>query len=206
MQRFVDDRPIRARRVSPAERLARWCRRNPVVAALVGLAAVLLCLVATVSSVGYVRTSAALGRERSALARERAALTGERTARQKAVDNLYHAEVGEARALRTARVGGYRGKVLNLLGRAARLDTPERDPGELRREASAGLGDFAGLEPMVLRDFGKQSTAMAIHPRSEWVAVGLADGTVRLYDPATGRERVRLAEPHAARHGHGRHA
>ncbi len=78
---------------------------------------------------------------------------------------------------------GYRGKVFSLLGRAARLDTPERDPGELRREASAGLGDFAGLEPLVLRDFDKESSAMAIHPRSEWIAVGLADGTVRFHDP-----------------------
>ncbi len=127
---------------------------------------------------------------------ERVALAGERTARQKAVDNLYHAEVGEARALRTARVGGYREKVLNLLGHAARLDTPDRDPGELGREASTALGDFAGLEPVVVRDFDKPLTAMAVYPRSEWVAVGLADGTIRLYDPAAGGAWARLAEPH----------
>ena len=34
LQRFLDDQPIKARRVSTAERLWRWCRRNPVVAAL----------------------------------------------------------------------------------------------------------------------------------------------------------------------------
>ena len=33
LRRFVEDRPIRARRVSAAERLARWCRRNTVLAA-----------------------------------------------------------------------------------------------------------------------------------------------------------------------------
>lgn len=197
LQRFVEDRPIQARRVSQVERLAHWCRRNPVVAVLAGVAVLLLFLVATASSIGYVRTAAALRRERTALAGERAALTGERAARQKAVDNLYHAEVGEARALRAARGAGYRGKVFNLLGRAARLDTPERDPGELRREASAGLGDFAGLQPQVLRDFATEASAMAIHPRSEWIAVGLADGTVRLHAPSTGSERARLAEPHA---------
>ena len=32
LQRFLEDRPIRARRVSQIERLGRWCRRNPVVA------------------------------------------------------------------------------------------------------------------------------------------------------------------------------
>jgi WD40 repeat protein len=36
LQRFVDDEPIRARRVSQAERFARWCRREPVVASLAG--------------------------------------------------------------------------------------------------------------------------------------------------------------------------
>ena len=34
LQRFVEDRPIRARRVSAAERLARWCRRNKGMAAV----------------------------------------------------------------------------------------------------------------------------------------------------------------------------
>jgi serine/threonine protein kinase len=29
LRRFTDDRPIRARAVNPAERLWRWCRRNP---------------------------------------------------------------------------------------------------------------------------------------------------------------------------------
>ena len=39
LRRFVEDRPIRARRISPAERLARWCRRNPVIAGSMGVAA-----------------------------------------------------------------------------------------------------------------------------------------------------------------------
>jgi len=34
---FTDDKPIRARRVSEAERLWRWCRRNPALATLAGL-------------------------------------------------------------------------------------------------------------------------------------------------------------------------
>jgi serine/threonine-protein kinase len=41
---FLEDKPIQARRVGPAERLWRWCRRNPAVAGL--SAAVLLLLVA----------------------------------------------------------------------------------------------------------------------------------------------------------------
>jgi WD40 repeat protein len=35
LKRFVEDRPVRARRVSEAEKLWRWCRRNPLPASLV---------------------------------------------------------------------------------------------------------------------------------------------------------------------------
>ena len=175
LKRWLDGEPIAARPVGNSARLRMWCLRNPAVSALVGLAAILLTLVATVSLVGYVRTTAALGRERDALSRERAALRAERTVRQEAVQHLYHAQVGEARALRTARLGGYRGRVFDLLGRAARLKIPDHNPGELRREASASLGDFAGLEPMVIAGLSVRpadGTAnvplyprLALHPR-----------------------------------------
>jgi WD40 repeat protein len=37
LKRFVEDRPIKARRTSTAERLGRWCRRNPLPAAMSAL-------------------------------------------------------------------------------------------------------------------------------------------------------------------------
>lgn len=49
LKRFVEDRPVRARRTSEAEKLWRWCRRNPGISALGGaLSAVLL--LATIAS------------------------------------------------------------------------------------------------------------------------------------------------------------
>ena len=41
LRRFLADRPIRARRASPAERLWRWCRRNRRAALMTAALAVL---------------------------------------------------------------------------------------------------------------------------------------------------------------------
>jgi serine/threonine protein kinase/tetratricopeptide (TPR) repeat protein/WD40 repeat protein len=66
LRRFLADRPIKARRVSDAERLWRWCRRNPGVATLLAAVALLV----TVSAVGGVilswRLNGALGQAREA--------------------------------------------------------------------------------------------------------------------------------------------
>jgi serine/threonine protein kinase/Flp pilus assembly protein TadD len=51
LQRFVADEPIKARRIGTLERFARWCRRNPAVAA--SLAATMLILVVGLSLVTW---------------------------------------------------------------------------------------------------------------------------------------------------------
>jgi len=58
LHRFLEDRPIRARRATPVEHVWRWCRRNPAIASLSGLALLLLTAVAVVSSIGYAHTTA----------------------------------------------------------------------------------------------------------------------------------------------------
>ena len=63
LRRFLDGQPILARRISYAERFARWCKRNPAVASLASLSFTLLVLVAVIASVGYVQTNQALKRE-----------------------------------------------------------------------------------------------------------------------------------------------
>jgi eukaryotic-like serine/threonine-protein kinase len=50
LERWLAGKPIVARPISPITRLGRWCRRNPAVAAL---AAVSLCLVATLLGLGF---------------------------------------------------------------------------------------------------------------------------------------------------------
>ena len=84
LRRFLEDRPIRARRVSPAERLGRWCRRNPVVAGLTGTVALLL-IVATVASFLAAAHFSRLATEKEQARDEAVA------AREDAVENLIEA-------------------------------------------------------------------------------------------------------------------
>ena len=60
LQRFLDDRPIRARRISSLERFWRWCRRNRALAATASLALLLTWMITVVASIGYYRTADAL--------------------------------------------------------------------------------------------------------------------------------------------------
>src|SRR5262249_51834024 len=57
LKRFVEDRPVKARRVSEAEKFLRWCRRNPALAATSALTLAMLWAVAILSAVFAVRES-----------------------------------------------------------------------------------------------------------------------------------------------------
>lgn len=58
LQRFLDDRPIRARRVGFVGRVWRWCKRNRLVACLLFSIFVLVSVMFAGISTGYVRTLA----------------------------------------------------------------------------------------------------------------------------------------------------
>ena len=59
LRRFLDDRPVLAKRTGPLARAWRWCRRNPALAAAVATAAALLVTVTAVSAGAYLWTAAA---------------------------------------------------------------------------------------------------------------------------------------------------
>jgi WD40 repeat protein/serine/threonine protein kinase len=185
LRRFLDDKPILARRPTLRERGRKWVRRHkPVVVA----AAVVLVMALVALAVSSVLILAAYRAE-----------TGQREEAERQRDwaraHLYHSLVGEARALRLARVTGYRPQAWQKLQEAQRLDTPERDLDELRQEAVACLGDCVGLEPITLKDFPAAVASIALHPRATQVAVGLRDGTVCVPSLPSGAEAARL-------HGH----
>ena len=51
LRRFLAGQPIQARPVGRVERLVRWCRRNPALAAVTGLAATALVAITVLSIV-----------------------------------------------------------------------------------------------------------------------------------------------------------
>jgi serine/threonine-protein kinase len=83
--RFVAGVPIQARPVGRLERFARWCRRNPLVAASTATALACLLFGLAAATIGYVRTSLALEDARRAQAHAEGSL---QQARQ-AVDDLF---------------------------------------------------------------------------------------------------------------------
>ncbi|WP_298867193.1 tetratricopeptide repeat protein, partial [uncultured Gimesia sp.] len=55
LNRFLDNCPIRARRITPFERLWRWSRRNPAIATLSSIAMMLVMLLGVIMAVGFER-------------------------------------------------------------------------------------------------------------------------------------------------------
>jgi serine/threonine protein kinase/Flp pilus assembly protein TadD len=129
LQRFLDFKPIHARRVSPAERFWRWCRRNPAVASL-------LALVVVVFLIGFagvtwkwqeaerLREDESTARREADQARQ-AADTARKLANSRAVQSRRELQsLAEANRLSSAAgeeiEGGHWQKALRALSRAVR--------------------------------------------------------------------------------------
>jgi serine/threonine protein kinase/WD40 repeat protein len=176
LRRFLEDRPIGARRVAWRERTWRWCRRNPAVAAL-SLAVVLLLLTMTVGSL-YAAVRFARERDR-AVANQALAESNEyraRTAESKLADRLWDSYLSQARALRGSRAAGQRFQSLGALAAAARY----RVNNDLRDEAIACLAlvDLRQVHELPVRP--EEDRGLDVDPRLELCAVGKLDGSVEL--------------------------
>jgi serine/threonine protein kinase/WD40 repeat protein len=154
LRRFVEDHPVRARRVSGGERLVRWCRRNPLPASLV--AGIVLVFLVGFAGVLWQWREAVTAREDERGQRDRAdrlrqgaegardeadqARAASEESRAAAEAETYRAVLSEVRALRAGHQPGWRDKALADLARLAVMPTPRRDLAELRTEAAATLG------------------------------------------------------------------
>ncbi len=141
LRRFLEDRPVLARRPTVAQRLRKWARRHR---ALVGS----LTLSAAVLLVGGVLGLAAFAVQQHDLADQRKRDAEKIAADKEAVERrLYRALLAEAGALRRERRPGYRREVWAALRDAYALKKVATDSGAaIRTEVLACLGDPIGLD------------------------------------------------------------
>jgi WD40 repeat protein len=180
LHRFLSGEPIVARPVSVWERTARWARRKPALAAL---GAALLVAVAGLLGLGawsYHQT---------------------KQSRDKAVADSYRALLGETRALRLARKPGWREITRKSLLRLAALDTPQRDFGELRNEAVAGVGRLDVRLATRLSGHEHFVYGLDFSPDGQTLASSGFDGRLCLWDLTAGKLARSVLDPTAETSG-----
>jgi WD40 repeat protein len=172
LRRFLDGRPILARRSSVVERAWRWCRRNRVVAGSLASVVALLVLLAVGSFLAALRLQQA-----------------EHTATEK----LWGAYLAQSQAGRSSGRAGRHFGSLDAVARAAALDTfPERRH-ELRDEAIACM---PLVDLRVARQWNGRppgTAGLAIDPQFKRYARCADDGTVSVRRVADDAEIYQFA-------------
>jgi eukaryotic-like serine/threonine-protein kinase len=182
LRRFLEDRPVLARRSTPVEQFWRWCRRNPWLAAASISAATAILVLAVVSSVAAVsyrhqrdeiRHAEILGRER-----------------------LFDSLTAQARATRSSRQIGQRFDSLKSIAKAITIARELKLPPErldsLRDEAIAALAlpDLKPTGRVITQPPGV--AAAAFDAAMTRYALRFRDGTISVRRIADDREVARF--------------
>jgi WD40 repeat protein/serine/threonine protein kinase/tetratricopeptide (TPR) repeat protein len=198
LRRFLEDRPIRARRAAVWERGARWCRRNPVVA---GLAAALFFVLFTgfiVAAVQWRRADAEAIRARL-LARHarfetaRANQTARAEAEARAAESALRIEAQAAgargtfeRGLELARRGEADHGLLSMVESLVQSPAERPEFDRMARAAAAGWENQTYPLRAILEHRGGVST-VAFRGDGRVILTGDLPGFAQLWDAITGR-------------------
>ncbi len=178
LQRFMDDKPIKARRASRAERLARWSRRNPWLAGLLAAVMVLLIMIIVVLSAAAIR----LNRERD---RTRAAYLENRQTLYAAQIHLAHLAWNDAQIRRAEEILG------------AEPCVPGGPDGpDLRGWEWHYLSRLCRSDVLTLKDSETNLFTVAWSPVDHWLAAGGWDGKIRLWNLAAEDRRPVILSGH----------
>jgi serine/threonine protein kinase/WD40 repeat protein len=140
VERHLAGEPVEACPPSSWYRVRKFLRRHRPLVTSLAIAVGLLLLGSSVGVITYAAKQRKLAEEQVAVANEK-----ERARRETATE-LYRALLRQSSALRLARKPGYRTEVWRNLHQAAALDTPEKNPDDIRDEVLACLNDPIGLE------------------------------------------------------------
>jgi WD40 repeat protein/serine/threonine protein kinase len=189
LKRFVEDRPVRARRVSETEKFLRWCRRNPLVASL--LAGIVLVFLLGFAGVSWQwrEAEAARGDEQTQRGQAEAALDRERAEHNRAEAALWESQ--HQLALNSIQRGValvHAGKTeigLAWLERGLRA-TAADDP--IRDGARNLIAGWTWGSSLALPHEGPVMT-VAFSKDGRTAVTGSSDKTARLWDAQTGAPR-----------------
>jgi len=192
LRRFAAGEPILARPLGLGERLQRWVKRRPAVAALL---AVSVLAVVTLTAVGFwsnAELRAANSRERQ---RAQEALDAREREKQRAQEaeereriarrHLYAAQLN---LVQQAWERGHVGRVRSLLGGQRPIAGQE----DLRGFEWFYYQRLSHRDRFTLRGHDHVVSTLAVSPNSQMLATGSYDRTIKLWNPATGQLRGTL--------------
>lgn len=187
LQRFIDDKPIRARRVSRVEHLIRWARQNKRVAALLATIAVLLAvggLAAAVAAFYFRQQEHAqrlLAAEKEAERSKAVSAQGDaEKQRDMALRNQYLADMRVAHEDWTA---GHVSRLYTTLGKYV----PAAGQTDLRGWEWYYLLSLCHQDLKTLRGHTDRVFSVAWRSDGKQLASASSDGTLRIWQPQTGQ-------------------
>ena len=181
LEKWLAGRETLARPIGRGEKIMRWSRANPLIAAMTGITSALVVLVAVVSVIGYTVTNGALRRSEAAQADAVKAQKQAVAARSRAETLLAESYLERGRTLC---LSGKNRTGLLWLSRA--LQSAENAPESLQELIRLNLDDWRPEFPVHRLDF-QPAILSTLSPDKKTFATGYHSGAVKLIDAHTGQ-------------------